>query len=532
MNQLRIEWSLNEQYHYGWAVPVLAGYLLWRNKQRGAGGEGLSDIGCQLPDGGEERLKAEGSRLRTSGEGSAAASLHPGNFAFRISTFALLWLLLPLRLIQEANSDWRMVSWGLALTIVGLLWLGVWRWGGWPALRASAFPICFLLVSVPWPSGLEQWLVQNLAGLNTATAVEILGWAGFPAVARGNLIELPTGVVEIDGACSGIRSLQAIVMASLFFGEFYRHTWKVRLKLLGWGVALALGCNVARTGFLVWIAASRGLTVMQAWHDPAGVAILLLSLTGLWMMGSAERGAGGERLKAEGSRLKTRGGGEEFARFRISNFGFRTSTAFAALAWFGVVELATFGWYYAHEQGRPAPVVWRFEMPKQRATFRELAISPETQRMLRFDKGVHATWREPDGATIESYFFEWQPGRSSATLARNHTPEVCLPAAGRKILSQEDVTVPVEGLELPFRHFVLSVGDQVAHVFYCLWEDRSLTQSAEVKFPDFQNRLQAVWEGRRNMGQRVLHVGMRGLNSTGDAVAALRRILASGVKGS
>ena len=28
---LGAQWSVYEQYHYGWAVPLLCGYLIWRN---------------------------------------------------------------------------------------------------------------------------------------------------------------------------------------------------------------------------------------------------------------------------------------------------------------------------------------------------------------------------------------------------------------------------------------------------------------------------------------------------------------------
>jgi hypothetical protein len=51
--------------------------------------------------------------------------------------------------------------------------------------------------------------------------VEVLGWLGIPAMAHGNVIEVATGMVGIDEACSGIRSFQSSLMISLFFGEFY-----------------------------------------------------------------------------------------------------------------------------------------------------------------------------------------------------------------------------------------------------------------------------------------------------------------------
>src|SRR5947207_169126 len=36
IDHLRVEWSLNEQYAYGWAVPILCALLMWRRWKRGA----------------------------------------------------------------------------------------------------------------------------------------------------------------------------------------------------------------------------------------------------------------------------------------------------------------------------------------------------------------------------------------------------------------------------------------------------------------------------------------------------------------
>ena len=34
INHLRIEWTLNPQYGYGWAVPFLCLYLIWQRMQK------------------------------------------------------------------------------------------------------------------------------------------------------------------------------------------------------------------------------------------------------------------------------------------------------------------------------------------------------------------------------------------------------------------------------------------------------------------------------------------------------------------
>ena len=54
---------------------------------------------------------------------------------FSFSAFSLLaFLFLPTRLVQEANPEWRLVSWALAIEVIGLtlltIHLGRGRWEG------------------------------------------------------------------------------------------------------------------------------------------------------------------------------------------------------------------------------------------------------------------------------------------------------------------------------------------------------------------------------------------------------------------
>ena len=59
--------------------------------------------------------------------------------------------------------------------------------------------------------------------------VQALHLFGIPALQNGNLIEVKTGLLGINEACSGIRSFQATLMVSLFLGELYQMSWR-RIK--------------------------------------------------------------------------------------------------------------------------------------------------------------------------------------------------------------------------------------------------------------------------------------------------------------
>ena len=153
--------------------------------------------------------------------------------------------------------------------------------GSWAWLRHFALPVAFVLVAVPWPMAFEQSVVQTLMRTVATICVEALGWAGIAAVQHGNVIEVSTGVVGVEEACSGVRSLQTTLMAALFLGELFRFGLARRFFLLGGGLALAFVCNAGRAFFLVWISVSRGSEAIAKWHDTVGFTVLAVSLGGL-----------------------------------------------------------------------------------------------------------------------------------------------------------------------------------------------------------------------------------------------------------
>ena len=129
--------------------------------------------------------------------------------------------------------------------------------------------------------------------------------------------------------------------------------------------------------------------------------------------------------------------------------------------------------------------------------------------------------RKPLNCTL--YFFRWDSGKNSALLANLHRPDVCLPAIGWNQAGDAGVKkYPVTpNLALPFRHFEFRHGpsdqpaQQTAHAFYCLWEDRVSPSRGKSQLPEMttspsawtrNERVRAVLEGRRHLGQQVMEV--------------------------
>jgi exosortase len=311
INNLGPEWATNPQYSYGLVVPLLVAGLLVRRwhafpQNRKQKVENRNQF--QLS------LAREVAPITSQAEAREMAS-PISQAAFCFLAFLLAFLFLPTRLVEASTPEWRPLQWLLAIEVIGLTLYAVYLAGGKTWLRQAAFPVIFFLVAVPWPSPIEQPVIQGLSRLNASLVVNVLVIAGIPATQHGNVIEVSTGMVGINDACSGIRSFQSSLMISLFLGEFYRFTWRRRLLLLPIGFALALGFNLGRTSLLAWIAAQKGVAAIAEYHDEAGFTIMLACTGGLW--GAAwllsRQEAGAKRAKAESRKQRKENAGQDEA---------------------------------------------------------------------------------------------------------------------------------------------------------------------------------------------------------------------------
>ena len=145
------------------------------------------------------------------------------------------------------------------------------------------------------------------------------------------------------------------------------------------------------------------------------------------------------------------------------------------------------------------------------------------REILRYDEGESASWRAADGTRWQMIYLRWEPGRTATTLARNHTPEICLPAAGKNLRDISDLPrVEAAGLALPFRCYTTEQGGRPLFVFYSLWEDGVAEQRNAAELLTRQARLDAVRDRRRNQGQRVLQIGLWGARDAAHAEELLR----------
>lgn len=201
--RLVLLWSHDPEYSHGFLVILFAGYIVWRKRRAWAEEPSRpSWLGLPIIFGSLAFLYL----------GTLGAEL----FLTRLS----LWLML-LGLIIYFEGSRR--------------------------LRTIAFPMAFLLFMIPLPAIIYSQIVfplQLLASRCASRSLEAMNL--FPVMRQGNLLILPNSTLEVVEACSGIRSLMALLALASVYGYLRESSLFTRVVLIVAMVPVAVAANAAR----------------------------------------------------------------------------------------------------------------------------------------------------------------------------------------------------------------------------------------------------------------------------------------------
>ena len=487
IRMLWTSWEIDPQYSYGFLVPILCVALFlqrWRDRPAPA----------------------------------PAPSLVP----HALLVLPPIFFLVGIQIFFEANPEWRIPGMVGAFCAVGTTLLLIHALGGRPWLRHFFFPVAFFLIAVPWPRNAEEALMGFLMEKNAIAALEVLHWCGYEAIRRGYLIALPTGMIGVEEACSGVRSLQSGLMASLFFGEIFRFGLFARAALVFAALSIAVIGNFLRATALSILASHQGTSAVADWHDTAGFAILAITLGGLWLLA-----IGWHRWRTRHSTSPPLPPPATELPMAIP-----ASLRAAALAVFALslVSLAgTETWYRLHERDIPPPSEWTVQQGLPGT--KPVQIDDRTRRILFFPEGFSERFQDETGHTWQFFYFRWPAGRSAVQAINIHDPRTCLGSLGMELVRQlPPVEITAGGTRLPFRVFQFSDRGRPLVVFHSIIADRHadpedtpMEQNPETS--SLQTRWQTVLRGQRNLGQRLLEAAVWDTDNATQAAATLQAFL-------
>lgn len=158
-------------------------------------------------------------------------------------------------------------------------------------VRPIAFPLCFLLLTVPFGDSLIAPLVDVTANLTVAA----LRLTGVPVLREGSFITIPSGNWLVAEACSGLRYLIAsFTLGCLYAHLTYRTRWRQCL-FVGFAVLMPVAANGARAYLIVMIGHLSGMRLavgvdhlIYGWLFFGLVMLLMFWCGGFWRQPAAD----------------------------------------------------------------------------------------------------------------------------------------------------------------------------------------------------------------------------------------------------
>lgn len=286
-------WSNREDYSFGFLVPIFVLYVLYERKDLI-----FSFFKEEAPNASEE-----------SSVSVTSASVKVLNVFFLGLFLAGALLFFIGGLIRTATTPQNPASLALALGFAMILLSLAFIFseetltGRKPSIKKRLqfmmlflFPALIWLVSAPLVSVLETKIRVFLLTQVTIIVFSLMDFLGFAIERQGNVLVLPKGVVGVEEACSGIRSLTACIFAGSFLAAVYLNKiWK-KVVLVLMAMVFAVITNLFRSGFLTFWAYFYGSdAINDHWflpligdigsvHDVMGFAVLGLTSIGLILL--------------------------------------------------------------------------------------------------------------------------------------------------------------------------------------------------------------------------------------------------------
>lgn len=458
-------WNGAPEYSHGPMLPLLAGFLLWQQREY------------------FERQEFRGSAL--------------GIVLLVVAGIALL--------LGTMGGAYTLQQYAFVLGVTGL----VLSWTGLGALRQMALPLALLFLMVPQPDFILNNLSTRLQLVSSALGVAVIRLGGISVYLEGNVIDLGSYRLQVVDACAGLRYLFPLMTLGLLIAHFFRAPlWKRALVFLA-SIPVTVVLNSLRIAMIGWMVEHWGPTMAEGFlHDFQGWVVFMVSGALLLAFAALLNRIGPSKGKWSDVF------GVDFPSPLPA--GTTTKVRFVPVAFWGaLVVTAVVAFAQATVPNRPQLV------PEGRAlaTFplklgewqgaREW-LTPDVLQTLQLDDYFYGAYSDPSGGRVTLYVPYYATQRDRRVV---HSPAACLPGNGWRIIESSVVTI--SGTNVSANRLLISNGEEKALVYY--WFDqrgRNLTSEWLVKWYLFQDAVV-----RRRSDGAMIRV-MASLNS-GDSVEAV-----------
>ena len=412
-------WIGSEDYSHGMFVPLISLFLIWQARHR------IAEAGVE-----------------NSWWGLAVISA--GLFLYWIGEFATLYVL-------QHVSLWMVIV-GLVIALIGVR-----------GARAIAFPLSYLLTSIPLPVFLYASLSSQLQLWSSALGVGFLQLVGVTAFRDGNVIDLGPVQLQVVEACSGIRYLLPLTSLALLCAYLFKDRMWKRVVLVLSSIPISILVNGFRIGMIGVLVEWYGQGAAEGFYHLFEGWVLFMASLGLlilemWVL--ARIGTRGDRSSflsrftwADSNLQAAEASGKVQALQRLHRSAPPTSNLclnlsnrlFPGPAYLCSVALlvpvAFASTFMVEREEVPPPRAMFVDFPMKLDGWLGTSLTLEKQYIdaLRFDDYVLADYRFGDGQPVNLYAAYYRSQRKGQSA---HSPQSCLPGGGWEISSFNSMDLP------------------------------------------------------------------------------------------
>jgi exosortase len=231
---LLAQWWNEPEYSHAFLIPIVSGALAWSRRDA----------------------------LRRT-------DIRPGYWGLALMVFALL-----VYVTGKVGADLFLQRLSFVLMITG----GVLFVAGAGVLWTLLFPLAFLVLMIPLPGIVFNSIafpLQLLAAQLSSVALEAVG---VPVFREGNVMHLAAASLDVEEACSGIRSLLSLTALGVLYSHLAFSTWTPRILLMLLVTPIAIAANVVRVfvaGLLAHYVSVE--TALGVFHTAGGWSVFLMA---------------------------------------------------------------------------------------------------------------------------------------------------------------------------------------------------------------------------------------------------------------
>lgn len=238
---LVIDWWEDSNYSHGFLIPLVSGYWLYGQRDE------LSKINQQHDRRG-----------------------------LIVLAFSLL-----LFVMANGAAEYFTLRLSFVMALVGLIYAIF----GLELLKKIWFPLFFLLFMIPIPYVIYYAIsfpMQQLASVITVYGLDFLGMA---VIRQGNIIHVGNHSLEVAEACSGIRSLVALLALGAIFARSSQKRFSAQFVLFLSTIPIAVVGNVIRVLLTTILVATGGDFILEEpFHSGMGLIVFIVAFVGLSLL--------------------------------------------------------------------------------------------------------------------------------------------------------------------------------------------------------------------------------------------------------